>query len=127
MPPNNFQVPSINPPGSREDIPPALPHRPNYLGNSPILPPKSQTNRLYPSLEDEFQHNTSPPPALVKMALKTIVQAKDLRTLSDKVMVKRFSSKKLFFLQLASFYTNLKNKYGSKSSCKRIFAYDDQV
>uniref|UniRef100_A0A3B4H6J0 Hematopoietic SH2 domain containing n=1 Tax=Pundamilia nyererei TaxID=303518 RepID=A0A3B4H6J0_9CICH len=23
-----------------------------------------QTNRLYPSLEDEFQHNTSPPPAL---------------------------------------------------------------
>uniref|UniRef100_A0A3P8NEB9 Hematopoietic SH2 domain containing n=2 Tax=Astatotilapia calliptera TaxID=8154 RepID=A0A3P8NEB9_ASTCA len=64
LPPNNFQVPSINPPGSREDIPPALPHRPNYLGNSPILPPKSQTNRLYPSLEDEFQHNTSPPPAL---------------------------------------------------------------
>lgn len=64
LPPNNFQVPSINPPGSREDIPPALPHRPNYLGNSPILPPKSKTNRLYPSLEDEFQHNTSPPPAL---------------------------------------------------------------
>uniref|UniRef100_A0A3Q4I8H9 SH2 domain-containing protein n=1 Tax=Neolamprologus brichardi TaxID=32507 RepID=A0A3Q4I8H9_NEOBR len=71
LPPNNFQVPSRNPPGSREDIPPALPHRPNHLGNSPILPPKSQTNRLYPSLEDEFQHNTSQPPALVKMPVPT--------------------------------------------------------
>ncbi|XP_026160810.1 hematopoietic SH2 domain-containing protein homolog isoform X2 [Mastacembelus armatus] len=38
-----------------EDIPPALPYRPNNLTNS-------QPNRLYPSLDDNFPHCNSPLP-----------------------------------------------------------------
>ncbi|XP_030583865.1 hematopoietic SH2 domain-containing protein homolog [Archocentrus centrarchus] len=63
LPPNNSQLPSISQPGLQEDIPPALPYRPNNLGNSPPLSKKSQSDRLYPSLEDEFQDRTTPPTA----------------------------------------------------------------
>ncbi|XP_044056275.1 hematopoietic SH2 domain-containing protein homolog isoform X3 [Siniperca chuatsi] len=54
--PNNSLHASVSHPISQEDIPPALPHRPNDLRNSAILSP----NRLYPSLEEEFPHLISP-------------------------------------------------------------------
>ncbi|XP_035509635.1 hematopoietic SH2 domain-containing protein homolog [Morone saxatilis] len=56
--PNNLMVPSTSHPVPPEDIPPALPYRPNNLRNAAVLPP----NKLYPTLEDEYPHATSPPP-----------------------------------------------------------------
>ncbi|XP_070764955.1 hematopoietic SH2 domain-containing protein homolog [Enoplosus armatus] len=57
--PNIFLHPSVSHPISPEDVPPALPYRPNIMRNSAVLSP----NRLYPSLEEEFTHVTSPYPA----------------------------------------------------------------
>ncbi|KAL7396736.1 hypothetical protein ABVT39_010976 [Epinephelus coioides] len=57
--PNVPLHPSISHPPSQEDIPPALPYRPNNLRNSALPSP----NRLYPSLEEEFPHVTIPLPA----------------------------------------------------------------
>ncbi|XP_076583077.1 hematopoietic SH2 domain-containing protein homolog [Chaetodon auriga] len=57
--PNNLLLPCESQPVSQEDIPPALPYRPNNLRNSAILSP----SRLYPSLEEEYPHVTSPLPA----------------------------------------------------------------
>ncbi|KAM3619552.1 uncharacterized protein V6R79_010046 [Siganus canaliculatus] len=59
--PNNTWLPNASHPTSPKDIPPALPYRPNDLVNPAALYP-SQTNRLYPSLE-EYPHIPSPLPA----------------------------------------------------------------
>ncbi|XP_070688959.1 hematopoietic SH2 domain-containing protein homolog [Pempheris klunzingeri] len=65
--PNNSLHPSLSQPVSQEDTPPALPYRPNNLRNSAVQSP----NRLYPCLEEEFPHVTSPVPASpVPMARK---------------------------------------------------------
>ncbi|KAM9357535.1 hematopoietic SH2 domain-containing protein homolog [Symphorus nematophorus] len=61
--PNNSLLPSLSQPISPEDIPPALPYRPNNLRNSTIMSPNSPPTRLYPSLEEEYPHATSPLPA----------------------------------------------------------------
>ncbi|XP_044217772.1 hematopoietic SH2 domain-containing protein homolog [Thunnus albacares] len=61
---NNSLHPSKSHPVSLEDIPPALPYRPNNPRNSTSLSPTSQPNRLYPSLEDEISNTTTPVPAL---------------------------------------------------------------
>lgn len=59
LPPNSLLLPSMNHPVSQEEIPPALPYRPNNLGNSAVRSP----NRLYPNLEEECPHDNSPLPA----------------------------------------------------------------
>ncbi|XP_032381112.1 hematopoietic SH2 domain-containing protein homolog [Etheostoma spectabile] len=56
--PNNSLPPSTSQQTSQEDIPPALPYRPNNLKNSPV----PSSNKLYPSLEEEFLRVTSPLP-----------------------------------------------------------------
>lgn len=58
-PPNNVSLPNVNHPVSQENIPPALPYRPNNLRNSAVPSP----NRLYPDLEEECPHDNSPLPA----------------------------------------------------------------
>lgn len=63
--PNVPLHPSISHPPSEEDIPPALPYRPNNLRNSAF----PSANRLYPSLEEEFPHITIPLPATVMMMI----------------------------------------------------------
>lgn len=72
LPPHNSLHPSTSHPVSQEDIPPALPYRPNNLRNSSVLPP----NRLYPCLEEKGPHVISPFPATVTVILV------DLYTLS---------------------------------------------
>ncbi|XP_078115152.1 hematopoietic SH2 domain-containing protein homolog [Sander vitreus] len=57
--PNNSLHPSTSHQTSQENIPPALPYRPNNLRNSPV----PSSNKLYPSLEEEFHRVTSPLPA----------------------------------------------------------------
>ncbi|XP_042337031.1 hematopoietic SH2 domain-containing protein homolog [Plectropomus leopardus] len=54
--PNNPLHPSVGQPASPEDIPPALPYRPNNFRN----PADLSLNRLYPNLEEEFPNVTSP-------------------------------------------------------------------
>lgn len=56
--PNNFPPPNVSRQISDEDIPPALPYRPDNLRNSAVLSP----SKLYPSLEG-YPCATSPPPA----------------------------------------------------------------
>ncbi|XP_043985142.1 hematopoietic SH2 domain-containing protein homolog isoform X2 [Gambusia affinis] len=60
MLPNNLRQPNPCHPQQADELPPALPYRPNNLSNSALFVPNSQPNRLYPSLEDDFQHFTSP-------------------------------------------------------------------
>ncbi|XP_036971950.1 hematopoietic SH2 domain-containing protein homolog [Acanthopagrus latus] len=55
LPPDQVLLPSVSQPVSPEDIPPALPYRPNNLRHSAVLTP----NRLYPSLEEGYPHVTS--------------------------------------------------------------------
>ncbi|XP_023195054.1 hematopoietic SH2 domain-containing protein [Xiphophorus maculatus] len=61
--PNNLRQSNPSHPQLADEIPPALPYRPNNLRNSVLFLPNSQPNKLYPSLEDDFQHFTSPLPA----------------------------------------------------------------
>ncbi|XP_013869620.1 hematopoietic SH2 domain-containing protein homolog [Austrofundulus limnaeus] len=49
-------------PEPEDEIPPALPFRPNDLRDSTVLLPNSRLSRLYPSLELEFPHVASLPP-----------------------------------------------------------------
>lgn len=53
---HNSLHPCISAPETQEDVPPALPHRPNNL-KPPEVPPQG---RLYPRLEEEFPNNDSP-------------------------------------------------------------------
>ncbi|KAK2835565.1 hypothetical protein Q5P01_016049 [Channa striata] len=62
-PQNNPLQPVKSRPISQEDVPPALPYRPTNLLISTTLPASSRPNRLYPNLEDEISHVTSPHPA----------------------------------------------------------------
>ncbi|KAG8003661.1 Hematopoietic SH2 domain-containing protein-like protein [Nibea albiflora] len=64
LPSNNFLPPSVTQPVSEEDIPPALPYRPDNLRNSVVVSP----NRLYPNIEDEFPQSTLPTPATSPIA-----------------------------------------------------------
>lgn len=61
-PPNNSLQPIKSHAVSQEDIPPALPHRPNNLWPSVAPPPNSQPSRLYPSLEEQCSFVISSPP-----------------------------------------------------------------
>lgn len=61
-PPNNSQQPIKSHTVSQEDIPPALPHRPNNLRPAVALPQNSQPSRLYPSLEEQCSFVISSPP-----------------------------------------------------------------
>ncbi|XP_054876566.1 hematopoietic SH2 domain-containing protein homolog [Poeciliopsis prolifica] len=61
--PSNLRQPNPSQPQQADELPPALPYRPNNLRNSALFLPNSQPNRLYPSLEEDFQHFTSPLPA----------------------------------------------------------------
>ncbi|XP_022075563.1 hematopoietic SH2 domain-containing protein homolog [Acanthochromis polyacanthus] len=61
LPPNNS--PSMTPPVSQEDVPPAIPYRPENLDSPTVLLPNSQPNRLYPRLEDGSRHVNAPLPA----------------------------------------------------------------
>lgn len=56
---NNLQS-NMSCPVSHTDTLPALPFRPCNLTNSAVLSPSSQPNRLYPCLENELPHVTSP-------------------------------------------------------------------
>ncbi|XP_041863225.1 hematopoietic SH2 domain-containing protein homolog isoform X2 [Melanotaenia boesemani] len=56
---NSSPPPSTSQPVS-EDSPPALPYRPNNLMDPKVLSPNSQPNRVYPCLEEEFGHVSSP-------------------------------------------------------------------
>lgn len=70
---NNYMTAcSMTHPQSQKDIPPALPYRPNNLGNPAVPPlngmkmsadPAGQPNQLYPSLDDDLSNVTSPLPA----------------------------------------------------------------
>lgn len=70
---NNSLQPSQSHPVSQEDIPPALPYRPNHLVNSAVLPPSSQPNRLYPNLESEFPNAPPPLPTMVIILLSKLL------------------------------------------------------
>uniref|UniRef100_A0A3Q1FJE7 Hematopoietic SH2 domain containing n=1 Tax=Acanthochromis polyacanthus TaxID=80966 RepID=A0A3Q1FJE7_9TELE len=48
---------------SQEDVPPAIPYRPENLDSPTVLLPNSQPNRLYPRLEDGSRHVNAPLPA----------------------------------------------------------------
>uniref|UniRef100_A0A3B3YRY8 SH2 domain-containing protein n=1 Tax=Poecilia mexicana TaxID=48701 RepID=A0A3B3YRY8_9TELE len=61
--PNNLRQPNQSQPQPANELPPALPHRPNNLRNSALFLPNSQPNRLYPSLEEDLQHFAAPLPA----------------------------------------------------------------
>ncbi|XP_037530597.1 hematopoietic SH2 domain-containing protein homolog [Nematolebias whitei] len=50
-------------PEPEDEIPPAIPYRPNNLTDSTILLPNSNPSRLYPTLEVELHHVPSPTPA----------------------------------------------------------------
>lgn len=65
LPPDQVLLPSVSQPVSPEDIPPALPYRPNNLRHSAVLTP----NRLYPSLEEGYPHVTSSLSATVMLIL----------------------------------------------------------
>ncbi|KAK5870230.1 hypothetical protein PBY51_024883 [Eleginops maclovinus] len=57
---NNSLPPSVTLPPSEEDVPPALPYRPDCFKNSAVLSP----NRLYPNLKEEFPCGSPPLPSL---------------------------------------------------------------
>ncbi|KAF7203002.1 hematopoietic SH2 domain-containing protein homolog [Nothobranchius furzeri] len=64
---SNTRSPAMNSPqpsspGPEEETPPALPYRPDKLKDSAVPLPNNPPNRLYPSLDNEFSHITSPPP-----------------------------------------------------------------
>lgn len=65
LPPDHVLLPSVSQPMSTEDVPPALPYRPDNLRHSAVLTP----NRLYPSLEEGYPHVTSPVSATVMFIL----------------------------------------------------------
>lgn len=67
---HGFVNPSMNHPQSQDDIPPALPYRPNNMVNSAVSPPNvtkmsAESNRLYPSLDHEFTNIPSSLPVQV--------------------------------------------------------------
>ncbi|XP_054458973.1 hematopoietic SH2 domain-containing protein homolog [Anoplopoma fimbria] len=59
LPPNSLH-PSIGHPSSQEEIPPALPYRPNNMKNSAVL----SLHKLYPNLEEDIPRDIFPLPAL---------------------------------------------------------------
>ncbi|XP_061594186.1 hematopoietic SH2 domain-containing protein homolog [Cololabis saira] len=62
LPPNSYMPPDTRHPVEQDDIPPAVPSRPNHLKTSVVPSPNSQQNMLYPDLKDEPHHVPSPIP-----------------------------------------------------------------
>lgn len=80
--PNNSLLPSPSHPISQEDIPPALPYRPNNLRNSAVLSASSQSNRLNLTVE-EYPHVPNSFPATVMGILVDWYSSPVLKLLTD--------------------------------------------
>ncbi|XP_074525143.1 hematopoietic SH2 domain-containing protein homolog [Halichoeres trimaculatus] len=81
---HNFLHSRISPPESQEDVPPALPDRPNNLKPPEVLP----LGRLYPRLEEEFPNDSHPLPC-TPVPMKRNDQPPELPVRSSRLPLKQ--------------------------------------
>ncbi|KAM9384680.1 hematopoietic SH2 domain-containing protein homolog [Pholidichthys leucotaenia] len=122
LPPDNFLPPCTNQPVSPDDIPPALPYRPKSLMISTVPSSTSQLNKLYPSLECEFQHVPSTPPAMPVPKARKIYTADNSPSIqSPKVPSRSFAPTKLTEASITEVSNSLPTSAASDhQSCTNI-------